>query len=121
MRGLKPTEAPVRVRVLSDELGEAEKRMLRLLLEATLASKTSRAVLSGAEVLGAGGPPFSRESLGKVVAVMVELERPSGGYSYLVLFEELNVTEDTRLEVTLAGLNEALRAGLREALRQGTL
>ena len=120
MRGLEPTEAPVRVRVLSDELGEAEKRMLRLLLEATLASETSRAVLSGAEVLGAGGPPFSRESLGKVVAVMVELERPSGGYSYLVLFEGLNV-EDTRLEVTLAGLNEALRVGLREALRQGTL
>ena len=109
------------MRVLSDELSEAENRMLRLLLEATLASETSRAVLSGAAVLGAGGPPFSRESLGKVVAVMVELERPSGGYSYLVLFEGLDVVGETRLEVTLAGLNEELRAGLREALRQGTL
>ena len=109
-----------RVRLLSDALSEAEKRTLLLSLTAIFASGTSRAELSQAEVLAAGGPPLSYEVLGKLAAVTLELTHPSSSYGFLPLFETLAVDAETpRFAVLLAEFSEALEAGLREALRRG--
>ena len=110
-----------RVRLLSGALSEAERRTLLLSLKAIFASGANSVELSQAEVLAAGGPLFSYNDLGKIGAVALEYERPSGSYGFLPLFGGLNVTEDTRLEVSLYRLNDELRAGLGEALRRGVL
>ena len=118
---LELSGTPDRARVLGGALGEAERRVLRLFLGAALASPGRRAALSRVEVAAAGGPRFRFGSLWRLAGVGLELERPSGGYSALPLFERLDVVGETRVEVALAGLNESLREGLEDALRRGAL